>query len=117
MIAFREALDGADVEAAIAAARAAGGLRDLHDILALLLVLSQDPDRARYDQAVERWLVHLQRVAPLPFDDRQTCVRALATLAQRGPDLDALGALEAVLVAHGQGPSAAEVANFRERYA
>jgi len=117
MIAFREALDVGNLDDAIAAARVAGGLRDLHDILALLLALSQDEDRARYDQAVERWLVHLQRESPLPFDDRQTCVRALAVLAQNGPDHDALTALELVLLAHGQGASAAEVTNFRDRYA
>jgi hypothetical protein len=47
LIRFREAVDVGDAEAALQAARDAGGLGDLADSLALLLVLAGAAERER----------------------------------------------------------------------
>jgi hypothetical protein len=116
LIRFREAVDVGDVEAALAAARDAGGLADLADSLALLLVLAGTPTRDRYDRAVGRWLARLQQTVPLAWEDRERCARALAGLAD-APQRGQVDELEAVLLAHGQARAADELDTFRSRLA
>jgi hypothetical protein len=115
MIRFRQAIEVVDPEAAIQWARDAGGLEDLADSLALLLVLSTSPDRPRYDAAMARWLTRLQQTVPLPYADRERCARALTALVDGGRFRESLDDIAAVLIVHDQGAAASEVDQFRGR--
>jgi len=111
---FRRSLDTLDPLIVEAAALEVGRLHELHDSLAMVLVMSAGPPQ-RYARLTERWLVRLQETVPLRGEDRVNCGRALALLPSSERRGEALEMLEQVMLAYGLGRCASEVADYQDR--
>jgi hypothetical protein len=122
---YRRSLASLDPRLVWPAALEVGRLAQLHDALALVLVLSLG-DRAAvigpdltvgeaYQRARAKWLARLQQRLSLPWTDREAIDRALAMLPAGEYQAAALADLEAALRRHPVPECVTEIEAFQER--
>lgn len=111
---FRRSLDTLDPLIVEAAALEVGRLHELHDSLAMVLVMSGGPAE-RYERLTERWLLRLQETVALRGEDRVSCGRALTLLPNSERRDEALEILEQVMLTYDLGRCASEIADYQDR--